>query len=128
MRTVTAAILVYNDKILIARRKRELRNGGCWEFPGGKIKAGETPRQCLKRELKEEMGIEVKIAEQLGSETHDDGRGTIRLLFYRTDWISGDMRLQDHSEIRWVSERQLLKYDLTPADSQFAGEFKWSEL
>lgn len=128
MLTVAAAILVRDGKILIARRKKELTNGGRWEFPGGKIKAGETPRNCLKRELREEMGIEVTVAEKLGSHSHDDGRHSIHLLFYQTDWIAGEMRLRDHSEIRWVSERQLFDFDLTPADRQFALEFKWTDI
>lgn len=128
MLTVAAAIIERDGKVLIARRKEVLTNGGRWEFPGGKLKEGETPRSCLKREIKEELGLEVTVTDQLGSGTHDSQGRNIRLLFYRTRWVAGDICLQDHSEVRWVAGHQLREYDLTPADRQFAKGFKWSEI
>jgi len=120
MTTVAAAVMVRDGKVLIARRKTDLSNGGRWEFPGGKLKAGETPRNCLKRELMEELGITVTVSEKMGTGAYEDGCQSIRLLFYRTEWDAGRIRLRDHSEIRWVAARQLKNFDLTPADRDFA--------
>ena len=61
MQKVTAAVIEKDGKILIARRKRDDSQAGKWEFPGGKLEAGETPEACLKRELREELGIETEV-------------------------------------------------------------------
>ena len=62
---VTAAVIEKDGRILIAKRRIGDRHGGRWEFPGGKIDSGETPEECLKRELREELGIEAEIGELL---------------------------------------------------------------
>jgi 8-oxo-dGTP diphosphatase len=64
---VTAAILVKDNKIIIAKRGSDDRLANKWEFPGGKIEINETPEQCLKREMKEEFDIDVSVGEYLGS-------------------------------------------------------------
>ena len=64
---VTAAMLVKDDKIIIARRGPDDKLADKWEFPGGKIEINETPEQCLKREMKEEFDIDVSVEEYLGS-------------------------------------------------------------
>ena len=126
--TVVAAVLVKDGKVLIARRKAGLTNGGRWEFPGGKLRPGETPPTCLKREIKEELGIAVEVKNEIGAITHDDRQRRIHLLFYRAEWAAGDVHLRDHSAIVWVSARHLLDYDLTPADRHFVQRFSWSNL
>ena len=63
--------------------------------------------ECLKRELKEEFNIDVRIGEFLGSNTHIYDFGTIELMAYRTNWVKGDFKLNDHDEIRWVSTYEL---------------------
>lgn len=123
MTIVTAAIIIRDRKVLIARRNPDLTNGGRWEFPGGKVKAGENPRSCLKRELKEEMGIEVEVLDKIGTSTHKGEHQFLKLLFYNTQWINGKMRLRDHTEVQWVRADQLSEYDLTPADRRFAESF-----
>ena len=65
MTDVTAAILIRENKVLIAQRKITDNQGGKWEFPGGKIQGGESPRECLKREMREEFGINVSVGEFL---------------------------------------------------------------
>jgi 8-oxo-dGTP diphosphatase len=124
MLTVAAAVIVRDGKVLIARRDPRLTNGGRWEFPGGKLRANENPRSCLKREIKEELGIDSEVLENIGTVTHAEDDSLLKLFFFRTKWLDGDMCLRDHTEIRWVEPVQLSEFDLTPADRQFADGFE----
>ena len=99
-----------------------LANGGCWEFPGGKLKQGEDPSSCLKREIREELGIEIEVLEKLGTVTHVEDDQSLIILFYRANWTAGSLQLRDHSEIKWVKIDHLSEYELTPPDRQFAKE------
>jgi 8-oxo-dGTP diphosphatase len=118
MRKVVAAIIVENGKILIGKRKEGYPMAHKWEFPGGKIEPGETPEDCLKRELLEELGITAEIGPFFGSgrSGHDSPYG-IELLVYRA-FYKGDapVALDEHEEIRWVSPRDLGAYDFPEAD------------
>jgi 8-oxo-dGTP diphosphatase len=119
MTEVTAAILIKDKKILIARRKATDNQGGKWEFPGGKIKADETPRQCLIREMKEEFGINVSVGEFFGESIYRYGHGTIRLLAFRTSWIGGQFVLNAHADFKWVYPSQLDGFVFAEADIPF---------
>ena len=123
MLIVTAAIIISDGKVLIARRNPMLSNGGRWEFPGGKVNPGEDPRSCLKREIREELGIEIEVFDKLGNVSHAEDQRSLKLLFYRANWTAGDMHLRDHSEIEWVRADRLSEYDLTPPDRRFAERF-----
>lgn len=115
--TVIAAVIERDGKILIARRKKGMFMEQKWEFPGGKLEPGETAEACLKRELREELGIEAAIGEFIGSGTHPFSCcSTIHLLAYRATYVSGDMQLTDHDEIRWVLPSELGQYDFPQAD------------
>jgi 8-oxo-dGTP diphosphatase len=124
MQTVTAAILVKDGKILIARRPASSRLASKWEFPGGKIETGETPEACLTRELKEECDIEVSIGAFLGESVYHYPHGPIRLLAYQTYWNAGEIDAKDHDEIRWVSPAELDCYEFAPADVPFVQKLK----
>lgn len=123
MLVVTAAIILSDGKVLIARRNPMLTNGSRWEFPGGKIKPGEDPRRCLAREIREELGIEIEVLDKLGTITHAEDQRSLKLLFYRANWTAGSLHLRDHSEIQWVRADRLSEYDLTPPDRRFAERF-----
>lgn len=113
---VTAAIIQQNGRILVARRKPEAHMGGYWEFPGGKIEPGESPEQCLHRELKEELNIDSKIGLFFGESCYDYGTKEIRLLCYFVDYLGGTFTLSDHDTIRWLPAHQLLSLKWAPAD------------
>lgn len=113
---VTAAIIERNGKILIAKRKKDKHLGGKWEFPGGKIENHETPEECLKRELKEEFGITIKIGSFIGESLFDYGDRKIRLIGYRVKYIFGEFRLNAHEEIKWVFPGDFNKFDFADAD------------
>lgn len=116
MRRVTAAIIEKGGKVLIARRNKISHLSGRWEFPGGKIDPPETPEQCLKRELKEEFNIESEIGNFVCSSKFIYAHISIKLLVYKVRHISGEFKLIDHDEIKWVALKELNKYDLIEAD------------
>ncbi len=106
MLTVTAAILIRNDRIFIGQRKAGKQMADLWEFPGGKLEHGETPQECLAREMKEEFGVEVAVGEFFGESVYEYEHGAIRLLAYVVDWKSGDLTPSDHQDCRWVCIRR----------------------
>jgi 8-oxo-dGTP diphosphatase len=116
MKKVTAALIMQDDKILIARRGLEDKLAGMWEFPGGKIEAGETPEECLKRELMEEFLIDVTVNDFFGESIYDYEFGTIQLLAYWTSWESGELIPTVHDQIEWLHISELEQYDFLPAD------------
>ncbi|WP_028612293.1 (deoxy)nucleoside triphosphate pyrophosphohydrolase [Paenibacillus harenae] len=107
--------------ILIARRAPGKSQAGMWEFPGGKLEPGESPEECLRRELLEEMGIKIDPYAYFGVNEHDYGTVTIRLIAYRARFVSGKIELVDHDEYRWVSREELGEYTFAPADVGFVG-------
>ncbi len=116
---VTAAILVKDGKILIAKRTPEDKQPGKWEFPGGKIEAGESARECLKREMQEEFGIEVRVGKFMGESVYHYPHGSIRLLAYLAEWQAGDLALKDHADYAWAQCDRLAEFDFAPADLPF---------
>ncbi len=119
MQDVTAAIVVDNGNVLIARRAGG-KHAGWWEFPGGKVEPGESPERCLQRELAEEFGVEAKVGEFVTESIYDYGRGTIRLLAYRVDLASLELKLIDHDRVMWVRPGELSQHRLLPADRPIA--------
>ncbi len=116
MKQVTAAVIEKDGRVLIAQRKSGDALAGKWEFPGGKLEPGETPEACLRRELKEEFGVETEIGDFICSSEFEYRHFHIELLAYRARHISGKFELRDHAAIAWVPPADLLKYDLASAD------------
>jgi len=116
---VTAAIIVSDDRILIAQRHASDRLAGHWEFPGGKIEAGETPEECLKRELWEELEMDAVIGDYLGTSIYHYAHISIELMAYRAFWNGASFRLVSHQACQWVRPDQLAAFCFTPADLPF---------
>lgn len=113
---VTAAILVHSGRVLIARRRAGARRGGLWEFPGGKIRTGETPEHCLRREIREELGVDIAVGEFFGESVYAYPDQTVHLLAYCSRLTGGSITLNDHAEIAWVEAGELCRYVFCPAD------------
>lgn len=115
---VTAALLVHNQKILIAQRNNTGRFANKWEFPGGKIDPGETPQEGLQRELEEELGLMATIGDVFSETLYCHEQGEIRQYTY---WVSPaspltDLRLSEHQAIAWVEPAELAQYEFAGAD------------
>lgn len=113
---VTAAIIEKNGFVLAARRKEGIHLAGFWEFPGGKIEIGETPEECLSRELVEEFQIVTRVGQFIGESIYDYGTKVIRLSAYLVEHISGEFQLIDHDKIAWLSLDELMEIKWAPAD------------
>lgn len=124
MKEVTAAIILRDGNILIAQRGKNENLEGKWELPGGKIEAGETPQQCLKREIFEELNVEVEIGDYFGESIYKYPDGEIRLLAYFAKIIKGKIKLSVHTEVKWVSIKDMDKYDFAPADRPLIEKIK----
>jgi len=122
MISVTAAIIKHDGRILIAKRSSTSSQPNKWEFPGGKIEPGETPEECLKRELWEEFEINVTVGNFFAESVYTYQHGSIKLISYRV-FTNDDINiLNAHDAVQWVSANQLLEYDLAPADIPIAKE------
>jgi 8-oxo-dGTP diphosphatase len=120
MKDVAAAVILQNGKVLLARRAPGENWAGGWEFPGGKVEPGETPKQCLQRELQEEFGVDALIKEFIAESVYEYANGSIRLLAYGAELVAGEITLRVHDKYAWVELDDLLAYDLLPADIPIA--------
>jgi len=125
-----AAAIIENERgeLLIARRKKGKSQEGLWEFPGGKIEPGESVEDCLRRELLEEMQIEIEPYAYFAMNDHRYDLSHIRLIAYRSTYISGDIKLVDHDEYRWINRGQLMEFVFAPADIKFVDMLATEEM
>jgi mutator protein MutT len=123
---VAAALVFRNGKLLITLRPAEVHLGGLWEFPGGKREAGETFEQCLARELREELGIEVAIGAMLESLTHAYPDKTVHLRFYCCRWKKHEPQPLGCSAFKWVTAAELQDYDFPSADARLLEKLRGS--
>ncbi len=113
---VVAGVLVRDGLFLVAKRMPGGPAGGQWEFPGGKVEAGEAPQQALQRELKEELNLDVAVGEQLGLFKAAIGAKVIALDCYWVRQFQGDIQISSHSEFAWVKEADLFHIDFAEPD------------
>ena len=114
---VVAAIIIKNNKFFIAQRNRHKHMGLSWEFPGGKVEKGETFEVALKREIKEELNIDIDIKNKLGEENYQDDKINVKLHYYICSHISGDIYLNEHEDSVWVSKNEFKNYNFAEGDS-----------
>jgi 8-oxo-dGTP diphosphatase len=98
------------DLILIDRRLAKGLLGGFWEFPGGKIEGNETVQECIKREVLEEIGIEIAVDSHLITIDHTYSHFRVNLQVYNCRYLSGEARAIECEEIRWVTIQELDNY------------------
>lgn len=125
MITVVAALIKKDNKYLIAKRATGYEKVlGKWEFPGGKVKVGEEEKNAIEREIKEEFDLEIKALHFIINNVYKYPADTIDLRLYECEYISGEFKLHDHSEYKFVSKDEILDYDLCPADIPLAKAVK----
>ena len=113
---VVCGIIYKDNKILLTRRKKEKSSGGVWEFPGGKVEEGECDKEALKRELKEELDLEVYDLDFSSENIHHYDKLVILLIGYKCKTKSDPHKLTDHDKYEWVGISDLQKYNLADAD------------
>ena len=113
-----AVINNQQGKILIDRRKQQGEMGGLWEFPGGKIEPGETIEECIKREIKEELDIEIIVGDRLTTITHAYQTFNVTLYVHDCEYLSGEPQAIECEEIHWVKPAQMNQYQFPSANIQ----------
>jgi 8-oxo-dGTP diphosphatase len=117
---VVAGVLEREGKILIGQRMIGDRHALKWEFPGGKLELGETPKQALRRELDEELGVEAVIGCELARYEHSvPGRPPLTLLFHRVESFTGEPEPRTFEQIQWAAPDTLPGFDFLDGDLDF---------
>jgi len=117
MKRVVAALIFQDDKILVCQRTRHQTMPLKWEFPGGKIEEGEQPRDALRRELEEELGIDATIGQEVSRIVHEyPGGGSVELRFFVVREYKGAIENKIFRDIRWSLRSELSQYDFLEAD------------
>ena len=117
---VCAALIMDNGKVLITRRAPSERQAGGWEFPGGKMKEGETPEECVIREIKEELSIDIIVKSFCTNVKHDYEEFHLDMDVYYCEIKKGIIDMSVHDQYAWVSVIDLLSFELLPADIKVA--------
>jgi len=117
MKRVVAALITRDGKLLVCQRTRHQTMPLKWEFPGGKIEEGEQPRDALRRELDEELGIQATIGDELARIQHEyPNGGMVELRFYIVRDYDGELENRIFKDIQWAEPKDLLKFDFLEAD------------
>ena len=119
---VICAAICRDGRVLLARRAPGQKHAGLWEFPGGKVEAGETDEACLERELQEEFGIAGRTGAHICDSvcTYPELDLQITLCAYFFDWQAGESQLRVHDQILWADAQALKTAQLTAADVEIA--------
>jgi mutator protein MutT len=115
---VAAALIFRSGKLLITQRHAGAHLGGLWEFPGGKREAGETFEQCLVREIREELGVQISVGELFEEISHDYPEKSVHLKFFIGKLLSGEPTPLDCAAVNWVSRAELTDFEFPAADAQ----------
>ncbi|SHJ88072.1 8-oxo-dGTP diphosphatase [Malonomonas rubra DSM 5091] len=113
---VCAAVIEKEGKVLLTQRPHGKQQGGFWEFPGGKIDPGESPHQSLKRELSEELAIEIEIDSLLETVYYHYDWGSVLIIAYLCRWTAGELAHIEVADHAWATPEQFSGYHILPAD------------
>lgn len=128
MINVTCAIIEHNEKILVVQRSEFMKLPLKWEFPGGKIENNESKEACIKREIKEELNIEIKLISRLTPVTFKYPSVVINLTPFIATYLKGEIILFEHKQYKWLLKEELLNLDWAEADIPIVEEFLKLEL
>lgn len=121
---VSAALIFRDGKLLITQRHAKSHLGELWEFPGGKREANETFEQCLVREIREELGVEIAVGELFEQISHDYPEKSVHLKFFVCKLLSGEPQPVDCAAVKWVAKSELADFQFPDADLQLIEKLK----
>ena len=127
MLNVTCAIILKGDKILVTQRSEQMNLPSKWEFPGGKIERDENEEECILREIKEELNIDIQIITRLTPSVYRYPTFTINLIPFIARYLNGEIILAEHSDFKWLNKGELRNLDWAPADIPIVQEILKSE-
>ncbi|MBF6641586.1 NUDIX domain-containing protein [Flavobacterium sp. J49] len=128
MINVTCAIIIIENKILVTQRSEIMKLPLKWEFPGGKLEENENEIECIKREIKEEINIEIDVLKKLSNVVHDYGAFEINLIPFVANYIKGSIELSEHKDYKLLDKSELKSLDWAEADKPIVDEFLKLEL
>jgi len=115
---VVAAVIKKNNKYLITQRNRNKHFAFHWEFPGGKVNKGESFEKALKREILEELSININIIMKIASEKFKDEIINVNVHYFLCEKLDEDIILSEHEDMKWILKKDLLNFKLAPGDSK----------
>lgn len=119
VRQVTAAIIKRDGKYLICQRNADDECGLLWEFPGGKLEEGETLEECIIREIKEELDLDISVLNIFTTNVYHFDNKEILFTVFNAEIVGGTMKLNEHNDARWVTLEEMSSYEFMPADIVF---------
>jgi 8-oxo-dGTP diphosphatase len=121
---VVCAIIEHEGKVLVTQRGPQMKLPGKWEFPGGKVHAGESESEALLREIKEELALEIEVLERLTPVHATQPEFILQLIPFRCLLTGGALTLAEHQDFRWASAVELSDFDWCPADQPIVQEWQ----
>ena len=112
---VVAAIILHDNQIFATQRGYGDFKGG-WEFPGGKVEPGESPQEALRREIREELAMEIEVGELFETVEYDYPTFHLSMDCFWTEIVSGDLVLREHAAAKWLTKEELDSVEWLPAD------------
>ena len=129
MKRVVAGLIFQEGRILVCQRTRHQTMPLKWEFPGGKIEEGEQPRDALRRELEEELGIDAQVGEELLRLRHEYPNGAaVELRFFEVRKYSGELENKIFRDMRWAVPAELPSFDFLEADLSLVQKLATGEI
>lgn len=121
---VVAALITDGERFLICQRPKHKARGLLWEFVGGKVEEGETEKEALVRECREELAVRVEVGEEFFHVTHEYPDIIIELTLFYAKIIEGEITLLEHNAVKWITKEEIDKYEFCPADEEILDRIK----
>jgi 8-oxo-dGTP diphosphatase len=120
---VTCAIIENKNSVLVVQRSENMKLPLKWEFPGGKIEKLETASECIKREIREELNIEIELIKKLTPTSYDYPDISIELIPFIAKHVGGSVKLIEHADFKYLDKSELLNLDWAEADVSIVKEY-----
>jgi len=124
----TPIVLGYIERdgaVLLSRRPAATHKGGCWEFPGGKVEPGEDLPTALRRELREEIGVEAEVGEEMACTRYAYPDRGVELHLFRCTLTAGEPAPVGVAAVRWTLREELAHVDFPPANAALLAQLAW---